>query len=197
MTDHHLTEAQWLRLKREGEMPGGLGEMFQVACNVTPETSLLQARRIGLAGRGLESRVGIFVQDSEEMYATVYISAAEARQVAAHLLDAADEIDGVTPLAFFPRTPGGEEAPEAEEPVTAATVAGTSLVDFARITGDSAETGHSFEVGEPVQVLNLFITDDGLPCAACVSLSRLALVQIVGQADLDTLGQLGNDEEPA
>lgn len=192
MTDYPVSPDEWQALTAEAETPGGLGEMFEIACNVDPDTDFLQARRVGRAGAST-SRAAIYVHHSDDMYATVYVAAAEARKIAAHLLNIADEIDGKTPLVFFPRLPNGEEAPEAEEP-TAKDAAGTALADFAAVTGDTGDTGHCFGGGERVQVVHLYVAADGLPCAYCRSLARPGLFQVVAQADLDTISFLSPED---
>ena len=204
MTDYTLTEEEWTALSEAANEPDGRGEEFQLASNVDAETDNVRVRRVGPAKGGLKARACVYIESlvehededvEDEIQSTlVYISAPEARQLAAALLNVADEIDGKTPLVFFPRLPNGEEAPEAEEP-TAATVAGASLMDFATVTGDTGDTCHSFKVGERVQVVNLWVTvRERQPVADCRSLSRPNLTQIVAQADLDTVGSLSEED---
>lgn len=197
MTDYALNEAEWSALTEAAEAPGGRGPEFQLASNIDPETDNVRVRRVGPAKGGLKARAVVYVEsldDEGDILSTLaYISAPEARQLAAALLNVADDIDGKTPLVFFPRLPNGEEAPEAEEP-TAATVAGTALADFAAVTGDTGATGHSYTGGERVQVLSLWVTSEGLPVANCRSLLRPGLFQIVAQADLDTISFLSDKD---
>lgn len=203
MTDYALTEDEWNALSEAAEAPGGRGDEFQVASNVDSDTDNVRVRRVGPAGGGLKARVVVFVEtliesededvEDEIQSSLAYISAPEARQLAAALLNVADEIDGKTPLVFFPRLPSGEEAPEVDEP-SAADVARTALADFAAVTGDTGDTGHSYIGGERVQVLSLWVTSQGLPVANCRSLVRPALFQIVAQADLDTVSFLDAED---
>lgn len=197
MTDYTLTEEEWAALSEAAEAPGGRGPEFQLASNVDPETDNVRVRRVGPAKGGLKARAVVYVEsldDQGDILSTLaYISAPEARQLAAALLNVADDIDGKTPLVFFPRLPSGEEAPEAEEP-TAATVAGAALADFAAVTGDTGNTGHAFGGGERVQVVYLYVAGDGLPCAYCRSLARPGLFQVVAQADLDTISFLSDKD---
>ena len=203
MTDYTLTEAEWNALSEAADAPDGRGPEFGLASNVDPETDNVRVRRVGPVKGGPKSRVVVNVEmltsnededvEDELVSALVYISAPEARQLAAALLNVADEIDGKTPLVFFPRLPNGEEAPEVEEP-TAASVAGTTLMDFAAVTGDTGNTGHAFGGGERVRVMHLYVATDGLPCAYCRSLARPALFQVVAQADLDTISFLSEED---
>ena len=207
MTDYTLTEEEWTALSEAAHAPDGRGPSFGIASNVDPDTDNVHVRRVGPAGGGLKARAVVYVEtlmehededvEDEIISALVYISAPEARQLAAALLNVADEIDGKTPLVFFPRTPSGEEAPEVEEPTVLACVdrqgnvvspTWAGLTDYASVTGDTGMTGHSFTAEEPVEVLDMFVSGEGQPRARCRSLARPALAQVVAQADLAPLG---------
>lgn len=84
-------------------------EEISLACNADARDHI-HAGSIGEPGSGLAAR-GI-VQVHEGGSATrVFLSAPELRTLASALLNVADEIDGETPLSFFP--PG---SPDAKEP---------------------------------------------------------------------------------
>lgn len=74
---------------------GVMGENFAFGCSANPEDHAHVQR----CGAGSHSRVGLAVHDQGNA-ASVYVSPAQARRIAAALLNAADEIDGVTPLSF-------------------------------------------------------------------------------------------------
>lgn len=82
------------------------GEDFSVACNADPEDHL-HTRRLGLPGDA-HSRVGVAIHASSAL-SMVYIHPTEARMLAAALLNLADELDGTTPLVFFPPSPESTE----------------------------------------------------------------------------------------
>ena len=169
MTDYPVSPDEWQALTAEGDIPGGLGELFEVECNVDPDTDFLQARRVGRANAPT-SRAAVYVHHSDDMYATVYIAAAEARQLAAHLLNVADEIDGKTPLVFFPRLPSGEEAPEVEEPEIAIlddAWKGVFIGKRAVVTGNRTDDlVHWFPIGEVVAITDVIVSDDEAPTMA-------------------------------
>ena len=193
MTDYTLTEAEWLALSEAANEPDGRGDEFQLASNVDTETDNVRVRRVGPAGGGLKARACVYIESlvehededvEDEIQSTlVYISAPEARQLAAALLNVADDIDGAVPLAFFPRTPGGSDEPLT--PVEIVAQAHLRLVGtFAIGTGDTAATSHAFDTPTRVKVMTAYVAEDGIPCAMVGSVDGSPMVQIVGLADL-------------
>lgn len=114
MNDYSLDGGQWEALKASAETDEGRGEDFSLACNVQA-TDHVHTRRIGAVGSGLAARVAIATHNVDDSI-TVFLAAPEARTLAAALLNAADEIDGVTPLVFFPPAPEAEPETAPEEP---------------------------------------------------------------------------------
>lgn len=85
---------------------------IQRSCNVDARDHL-HIGRVGEAGAGLAARGLIQVHEGGDN-SRVFLAAPELRQVAAALLNVADEIDGRVPLSFFdPAAPSAEE-PEPE-----------------------------------------------------------------------------------
>lgn len=92
------------------------GDELVIACNVR-KTDHIHVRRVGPAGSGLGARVTILTHGPNGA-TSAFLASPQARKLAAHLLNAADEIDGTTPLVFSPRASVPEEAqddPETEE----------------------------------------------------------------------------------
>jgi hypothetical protein len=78
----------------------GPGPATRFACQVRPsDVAEVQRTRLGAVQLGV--REG-------SAQARIALSPAAARAMAAALLNAADEIEGVVPLVFYPRTPGEE-----------------------------------------------------------------------------------------
>lgn len=102
MTNPELSADEYRALKAARAMPSGRGEDFSVPCSVDSDDTLT-AFRAGEKETPL-ARVQVETTFGEEE-ATLFITAKDARRFAAHLLNAADEIDGTTPLVFFPRLP--------------------------------------------------------------------------------------------
>lgn len=74
------------------------GETFGVPCSIVPEDGLALRwliREDGVSG------VGLVCEESGQRSGVV-LSIADARRVAAALLNAADALDGTTPLVFLP-----------------------------------------------------------------------------------------------
>lgn len=76
------------------------GDEFALACNLHG-TDHLHVLRVGPEGSRLEGRVVIAMHDGDGEALTQFFSASDARALAANLLDAADSLDGVTPLIFW------------------------------------------------------------------------------------------------
>lgn len=74
---------------------GIAGEDFEASCSIQP----LDHVHVTRLSSGVTARVGLGLHDRSDAI-SVYLTPAVARQVAAALLNAADEIDGVTPLTF-------------------------------------------------------------------------------------------------
>jgi hypothetical protein len=96
---HALSEEDYARL---GEFVAHdeIGEEFALACNADAGDHL-HTVRIGPKGSGLEGRVAVKVHDAEGRQLIVYLAASDARSLAAHLLNFADELDGYEPLMFW------------------------------------------------------------------------------------------------
>lgn len=88
---------------REHLNPQGMGPDFALACNVESGDHV-HVRRIGPEGSRFEGRVAVMTH-GDSGQAIVYVAAPQARTLAAAILTAADELDGDTPLGFFPRQP--------------------------------------------------------------------------------------------
>lgn len=84
-------------------------ERLGFVCDADPRDHL-HVGRIGDQGSGLEARGTLLIHEGGRA-ARVFMAAPRLRVLAAALLDVADEIDGMTPLTFFP-----PEVPEVEEP---------------------------------------------------------------------------------
>lgn len=80
---------------------GTASDDFAFNSNHNPAVHL-HARRWGPAKGGLASRVALSAHNADGTGAALLVSSAEARQIAAQILDLADEIDGVTALVFNP-----------------------------------------------------------------------------------------------
>lgn len=197
MTDYTLTEDEWNALSEAAEAPGGRGDEFQVASNVDSDTDNVRVRRVGPAGGGLKARVVVFVEtliesededvEDEIQSSLAYISAPEARQLAAALLNVADEIDGKTPLVFFPRAAG-----ETAADVTATEVVGDGWKNIligqrVRVIGNhGGDYRHFFPTGEEGTVVQIEV-DDGAETAVLLVRSNSGLAQWVSLHDLESI----------
>lgn len=119
-TDAHdprydLDGGQWEALQALMGDPSNIGDDLAIACNVTSDDHV-HARRVGATGSRFEGRVALAMHSSAGAV-FVYVAAPQARRLAAHLLTAADELDGLTPLVFHkPRIADEAETPLAEAP---------------------------------------------------------------------------------
>jgi len=100
---HPLSPAQYAALGQTVSRPENKGDDLSWSCDFAPKDHL-HLRRLGAPGSGLEGRVGVLIHSgvNSSPGLTVYLAADEARTVAAALLNIADELDGTTPLVFFP-----------------------------------------------------------------------------------------------
>lgn len=105
--------------------------------------------RIGDEGAGLAGRVAVAAHGPNGE-AAVYVAADEARAVAAAILNAADELDGVTPLTYT------ADAPETDEPGGWAALEIDEAADF------DAYPGADELVGETLHIIRA--GDDTLHC---------------------------------
>lgn len=108
MKYHELNPEQYQALM--AKVHGGeMGPEVVFLCDAQRDDHL-HVRRIGNKGIGLEGRVGV---SSHSAYgvATLFFASAEARALAAVLLNLADELDGDTPLLFAaaPKFIGGDD----------------------------------------------------------------------------------------
>lgn len=101
--------AQRLMADVQSRDPERLRHEITVVCDADPRDHL-HVGAVGDPGSGLEAR-GLIVSHEGGRVSRVFVAAPRLRQLASALLNVADEIDGKTPLVFFP--PG---APDAEEP---------------------------------------------------------------------------------
>lgn len=93
---------------------GARGEDIFFACNADEETHL-HFMRLGDPGDRDEGRVGFTIHGpggGEELFLT----AGEARSVAAHILNVADELDGTQPLMFWHPDEVHTEPPYGDDP---------------------------------------------------------------------------------
>ena len=125
--------------------------------------------------------------EDEVLSALVYISAPEARQLAAHLLNVADEIDGKTPLVFFPRAAG-----ETSDDATATEAVGDAWKNIiigqrVRVVGNhGGDYRHFFPTGEEGTVVQIEV-DDGAATAVLLVRSNSGLAQWVSLHDLESI----------
>lgn len=105
--DYALTPADLQTLFQRG----AAGPDFEVADNARPGQHV-HARRIGEPGSRALGRVAVITHNEAGGAIASVIAAPQARALAAALLNAADEIDGVAPLVFFPRDPEAQEGDE-------------------------------------------------------------------------------------
>ncbi len=111
MTDKHesrypITREEFASLMARAQA-GATGEEYVFACDAQPSDHV-HVRRLGEEGARIGGRVAVAAHGKRGQ-AVIYLAAPEARALAARLLDAADELDGVVPLVFMPR---GEDEPE-------------------------------------------------------------------------------------
>ncbi|MGZ0151847.1 hypothetical protein ACXJJ3_32645 [Kribbella sp. WER1] len=100
-----MTEEQFEALG-EAARYGYMGEEFEIECNYT-EGDHFHAKRVGKAGSGLAARGGLMMHAGPRA-AVCYFAAPQLRQIAAQLLNIADEIDGTVPLSFIDGAPNAE-----------------------------------------------------------------------------------------
>lgn len=110
-----LDEDGWDALRDSFDDEANLGEDLAISCNVS-KADHLHARRAGAKGSTI-GRVAVMVHNGAGANVVVYIAPSQARRFAAHVLNAADDLDGKTPLAFLPRFPEEAEVEEVEEVV--------------------------------------------------------------------------------
>lgn len=96
-------DAYW-HLKESAQEPGAYLVKFATTCDAEPGDKL-EVSRIGKVGCRHAGRIQIAFQEDDENPVTILLGAAEARQLAASILNGADELDGARPLVFMPRTP--------------------------------------------------------------------------------------------
>lgn len=103
MKDYSLSDAEHHALIEEvGSVPAAYGPDFALACNLAEEDHV-HARRVGTVGKA-HARIAVSVHDETDQQ-SIFLHPAQARVLAARLLNLADELDGTTPLVFFPRDP--------------------------------------------------------------------------------------------
>lgn len=135
MDDYSMNEAAWRSLVAQASR-GFIGADEGFACNVSP-TEHLHLRRIGVPGSGLSARVQIATHGSADDHEDpagalmLYFAAPEARQIAARLLNLADEIDGQAPLLFFAEDEEDEEGTVALPADSMSPVLGAILIALA------------------------------------------------------------------
>lgn len=115
---HKMSQEEIQDLAFRARLDGGQGEDVVHRCDVSPNDHL-HLVRVGEANARLRGRVGIRLHSGKDDGGiAVLFSAPEARQIAAELMNIADELDGVTPLVFHPPrfvegdaldTPGADE----------------------------------------------------------------------------------------
>lgn len=102
-----ITVAEYMALREAVQTdPDATGPDLELVCSTT-EHDHLHVSRLGAPGQSY-GRAGLRFH-SPDSANTILVSATEARVLAAHLLDIADELDGTVPLVFFPRDPDGSE----------------------------------------------------------------------------------------
>lgn len=129
MTDYSLDGGQWEAL-REQITDGVQGEDFALACNAAREEHV-HVRRVGEAGSRLGGRVVVSTH-GQPGAVPIFLAAPEARMLAAAILDAADDLDGVTPLVYMPPGPDGYAAHDeiaTPEPEPASVAPAPTLVE--------------------------------------------------------------------
>lgn len=99
--DYSLDQPGFMNILRAVQT-GTMGDDVAFACNARP-TDHLHLRRIGNEGDRLDGRIAVAMHDGTGSSVVAYFAAPEARQIAAQLLNLADELDGATPLTFMPR----------------------------------------------------------------------------------------------
>lgn len=124
MTDYSLDGGQWEAL-REQITDGVQGEDFALACNAAREEHV-HVRRVGEAGSRLGGRVVVSTH-GQPGAVPIFLAAPEARMLAAAILDAADDLDGVTRLNYVPVTP--DEIADAHAAAQAAAHPETTVVE--------------------------------------------------------------------
>ena len=109
-TDYALTIDQARALVKSADQ----GDDFSTPDNSRPDAHV-HVRRVGAPGARKGARVAVMMHgENPQAMLVSLISAPQARMLGAALLNAADEVDGKTPLVFFP--PEAREAVEPEAP---------------------------------------------------------------------------------
>lgn len=117
MSLHKMSREEIEDLSFRAQLDNGRSDELTWACDVD-ETDHLHIARVGELGSRLRGRVGVKTHGIDDPGTVTFFSAAEARMIAAAILNAADEIDGAVPLVFHPRpaTPEAElDIPEGNE----------------------------------------------------------------------------------
>lgn len=95
---HALTIDQARALLQSGQA----GDDFSVPDNARPDQHV-HAKRVGPEGGKGSARVAVVMHgENPQAMLVSLIAAPQARTLAAALLNAADEVDGAVPLAYFP-----------------------------------------------------------------------------------------------
>lgn len=116
MSEHNLTADHYKSLIKQASAERVFDDAFFLRCNGNVHDRIYVAA-IGDAGRGIAGRVCLLAQRVTGETVSLMVTAAEARMFAAELLDAADYLDGVTPLVFFPPgSPDGAEPEPVQQP---------------------------------------------------------------------------------
>lgn len=92
-----MDPARFADLTSDGQS-GIVGQNYGFSCSI----QAADHAHVQRVGAGAHARVAVAVHDSDDV-AAIYVSPAQARKIAAALLNAADEINGLTPLVFVPR----------------------------------------------------------------------------------------------
>lgn len=118
MSLHPMTPSEYAALLEAARQPSALGERKAFTCDVD-DFDVFHMQRVGAPNSRLAGRIGLCTHSGDEdPGAVVFVSAPEARMIAASLLNLADELDGTTPLNFHPPrfiedadldTPGADE----------------------------------------------------------------------------------------
>lgn len=82
---------------------GKAGTASRFLCSMDPADYLLVQRLGDRRDGGVFPAVGVYMRNGSSLGTTI-LAAADARRMAAALLDAADEADGTTPLVFLPES---------------------------------------------------------------------------------------------
>lgn len=104
-------------LQKSASETGAFLVKFQTCCDAEPSDKL-EVSRVGKVGCREAGRIQIAFQDDDSESSTILLAAPEARQLAAAILNGADELDGTRPLVFFPRTPVAKPAEDSTDAST-------------------------------------------------------------------------------